>query len=263
VTFLGVDLAWRADNPSGVARLAGRSFPLRLLEPPAILAGHGMVLEWIARHVRAEPSIVGIDAPLLGLRAGRRRRRCDDAIARAFGRFHASTHSPAAYPDLRHFARALVATHGLPSFAPGLRPRRGAPVIREVYPNALQVLLFRLDRRRRARIVAYKRRRFGTKDRWAREGLARFAGRCARAIGGRYVRQGDAGWVALLAHRPRAALSAGRLKAIEDRWDAVLCALAVGLEYLAPGTMRLYPPDSWQRGAILAPGLGERAWKGR
>jgi predicted RNase H-like nuclease len=52
-------------------------------------------------------------------------------------------------------------------------------------------------------------------------------------------------------------MSGAELKSIEDRWDAVLCALAVAFESLAPGSMRFYPdgPVAWRRGYILAPAL--------
>ena len=48
------------------------------------------------------------------------------------------------------------------------------------------------------------------------------------------------------------------LKAVEDRWDAVLCAVAVALEHLAPGTMHAYAGAGragWRGGYILAPTL--------
>ena len=49
------------------------------------------------------------------------------------------------------------------------------------------------------------------------------------------------------------------LKALEDRWDSLLCALAVALEHLEPGLMRAYTgrgPEAWREGYILAPTLG-------
>ena len=87
--FLGVDLAWTEANPSGVVALEGDRFPLRLVEGPATLPTHAAVLDWLVdglRHPgRGTATAVGIDAPLLGLGAGRGR-PCDDEIARRFGR---------------------------------------------------------------------------------------------------------------------------------------------------------------------------------
>jgi predicted RNase H-like nuclease len=195
---------------------------------------------------------VGVDAPLLGTeRPGRR--GCDNLISRTFGAFHASTHSPPRRPDLARFTRALLVRYGLESFGPGFRPRSGRPALREVYPNALQVGLFGL--RRGERIRKYKRRRFGSHREWAIEGLGPFVQACARVVAGRYVVP-DAEWRGFAAVVPEASMRGGELKAIEDRWDALLCALAVALEILEPGSMVFYPREGWDRGAILAPALG-------
>ena len=253
--FLGVDLAWKDGNPSGVALLGGRRFPLHLREIPHTLPHHADVLGWIARHVAHHRASVGIDAPLLGL--GHGRRGGDNEISRAFGRFHASTHSPPRYPGLAAFTRALLADYALESFGPAWHPASRRPAIREVYPNALQVLLFGLDRRPGLTIVTYKQRRFGPKRAWVEQGLRRFVDRCAQTIGGRYVVTGDPAWQALVAERPRTSMSGATLKGIEDRWDALLCALGAALEFFEPGSMRFYPEGAlaWRRGYILAPAL--------
>jgi predicted RNase H-like nuclease len=256
--FLGVDLAWRRENPSGIAILAGPAFPLRLVAPPRTLATHADVLAWLDAEARQHPVAVGIDAPLLGLDRRRRRRPCDDAVACAFGRFHASTHTPPAAPDLAAFVDRLRRALGALGASPRHAPVRGRPAVREVYPNALQVLLFALDRRPRATILPYKRRRFRTKAAWVREGLRPFVKACRRALEGRYVDPRAAAWRGLVARRPSPAMPTAELKAIEDGWDAVLCALAVALAELAPGTMRAYGAsgrDGWRRGFILAPTL--------
>ena len=256
--FLGVDLAWKDGNPSGVALLGGQRFPLHLREAPHTLPRHADVLGWVARNVAHHRASVGIDAPLLGL--GHGRRGGDNEVSSAFGRFHASTHSPPSYPGLSAFTRALLEDYALDSFGPRWKPERRRPVIREVYPNALQVLLFGLDGRQGLTIVKYKQRRFGHKGAWAERGLRPFVERCAETIGGRYVVTRDPAWQALVAERPRASLSGADLKGIEDRWDAVLCALGAALEFFEPGSMRFYPDGAlaWRRGYILAPALPPR-----
>lgn len=253
--FLGVDLAWKDGNPSGVALLGGQRFPLHLREIPNTLPRHADVLGWVARHVAHHRASVGIDAPLLGLGHGR---RCgDNEVSSVFGRFHASTHSPPSYPGLRAFTRALLADYALDSFGPHWKPARRRPAIREVYPNALQVLLFGLDGRQGLTIIKYKKRRFGHKGAWAERGLRPFVERCAETIGGRYVVTRDPAWQALVAERPHAAMSGATLKSIEDNWDAVLCALGAALEFFEPGAMRFYPDRdvAWRGGYILAPVL--------
>lgn len=256
--FLGVDLAWKDGNRSGLALLDGASLPLRLREIPHTRERHQDVLEWIQRHVAHHRASVGIDAPLLGLGAGRR--PGDNEVSSAFGRFHASTHSPPRYPGLQAFSRSLRRAYALDAFGPGWRPTAGRPALREVYPNALQVLLFGLDRAHSLTIVKYKRQRFGSLRAWIDRGLRPFIDRCAGAIGGRYVATRDAPWQALLAARPRAGMSGAEAKDIEDRWDAVLCALGAALEVFEPGSMRFYPegPAAWRRGYILAPRLPTR-----
>ena len=260
--FLGVDLAWKDGNASGVALLGGPRFPLHLREVPHTLGSHRAVLDWIERHVARHRAAVGVDAPLLGL--GHGRRPADNEISRAFGRFHASTHSPSHVPALDRFARALIAAHGVDGFAPRVTPEGRRPAIREVYPNALQVRLFGLDETPGLRIVKYKRRRFPDKRQWAERGLGEFVQRCAQAIGGRYVVTADPAWNALVADRPAPGLSGRELKSIEDRWDALLCALAVALEFCGPpGMMRFYSDGTddsgaWRKGHILAPTLAGR-----
>lgn len=257
--FLGVDLAWKDGNPSGVALLGGQRFPLHLREVPQTLPGHRAVLLWIARHVAHHRAAVGVDAPLLGLGRGGRR-GCDNEISRRFGRFHASTHSPPRAPALGRLARRLVRAYGLEALGPGFEPRSGRPAVREVYPNALQVRLFALDRARGMKILKYKQRKFADTRRWAAEGLRPFVERCAEATGGRYLVTSDPAWAALVQDRPRPGMSGRELKSIEDRWDALLCALAVALEFFEPGSMRFYPgePGRWRRGYILAPALADR-----
>jgi predicted RNase H-like nuclease len=171
---------------------------------------------------------------------------------RTFGGFHASTHSPPRRPDLARFTQELLDRYGLESFAPRFRPRSGRPAIREVYPNALQVGLFGL--RRGDRIRKYKRRRLGSRRQWAAEGLGPFVRACARVAADRYVVP-DAEWRRFVAAVPEESMQSRELKAIEDRWDALLCALAVALDALEPGAMTLYPREGWTGGAILAPVL--------
>jgi predicted RNase H-like nuclease len=264
VKFLGVDLAWRPDNPSGVAVLDGTRFPLRLAAAPHTLPTHDAVLAWIDRQVEGAAASVGIDAPLLGLeRPGRR--PCDNEVSRVFGRFHASTHTPSGVPALAELTARLVRRYGLHALDPAARAQPGRPTIREVYPHALQVRLFDLDRTDGV-ILKYKRRRFRAKTDWVRAGLVPFVARSARELVGTYVRPTDPGWRALCAARPQTVMTGRDLKDLEDRWDALLCALAVALAVLRPGSMRAYPGDggarAWRRGYILAPALtaGRAAW---
>jgi predicted RNase H-like nuclease len=267
--FLGVDLAWKASNPSGVVVLEGAGFPLRLAEGPATLPTHGGVLDWLSDRLRLQgrgtPTAIGIDAPLLGLDDGRRR-PCDDEIARRFGRFAASVHSPSPFlAPLRSFVAELETRWPSADLCPGARATPARPAIREVYPNALQVRLFDLDRPPGRKKHVYKRRKFASKREWVERGLGPFVDKCAAVIATRRHIARDRAWRAFLRERPRGDAPERALKALEDRWDAVLCALAVALEHLERDSMHAYTgcaPDAWRQGYILAPTLGDRASAG-
>lgn len=261
--FLGVDLAWKECNPSGVVVFEGTRFPLRLAEAPRTLPTHDAVLHWLAGwldRAGSEPATaVGIDAPLLGLDCARGRRDCDDEVSRHFGRFAAPVSSLTAFRGmLQRFVGELESRCPRADFCPEAPATPGRPAIREVYPNALQVRLFDLDRPPVRKKHVYKRQKFGSKREWVARGLGPFVEKCAAAVESRrYVAQ-DRIWKTLVRERPRAAETGLALKALEDRWDALLCALAVALEHLQRGTMHAYTgpePGSWRDGYILAPVL--------
>ncbi len=257
VRFLGVDLAWKDGNPSGLALLGGQKFPLHLREVPHTASSHADVRAWIARHVRFHRAAVGVDAPLLGLGDPPVRRECDDAVSRSFGRYHASTHSPSRFPHLAKFTGQLIRDFELDCFAPSWKPLAGRPAIREVYPNALQVMLFRLNRKTGLKILKYKQGRFSSKELWVKKGLRPFIDALMDVIADRWVVASGKEWTGLLARRPSPAMPVSAIKEIEDSWDALLCSLAVALEFNAIGTMRPYPdhPHDWRRGYILAPDI--------
>ncbi len=255
--FLGVDLAWKDGNPSGVALLGGQKFPLHLRETPHTIKSHADVHGWIGKQVKNHRAAVGVDAPLLGLTVPPQRRLADNAISRAFGKYHASTHSPSLFPDLVSFTDRLTDDYGLSCFAPDWKPPSRKPAIREVYPNALQVLLFGLDRKPGLKIIKYKQKHFGAKNIWVEKGLWPFIAALIHAVAGRYIVPAGKEWDALVNLKPSRSMSGAELKSIEDHWDAVMCALAVALEFYAPGTVRPYPdtPADWRKGYVLAPSL--------
>jgi predicted RNase H-like nuclease len=263
VRFVGVDLAWKECNPSGVVVLEGTRFPLRLVEAPVTLPTHVTVLDWLAgwldRRGAGPATAVGIDAPLLGLDCARGRRDCDDEVSRHFGRFAAPVSSLTAFRGmLQRFIGELEARCPHADFCPDTRPTPDHPAIREVYPNALQVRLFDLDRPPIRKKHVYKRQKFRSKREWVVRGLRPFIDKCAATVESRRYIARDHAWKTLVGERPRAAESGQALKALEDRWDAILCALAVALEHLQRDAMRAYTgpePGSWRAGYILAPTL--------
>ena len=261
--FLGVDLAWKEGNPSGVVVLEGTRFPLRLVAAPDTIPTHTAVLDWLAGWLHqtgpAQATTVGIDAPLLGLDCSRGRRDCDDEVSRHFGRFAAPVSSLTAFREmLQQFVGGLESRCPATDFCPETRVTVSRPAIREVYPNALQVRLFDLDRPPVRKKHVYKRHKFASKREWVTRGLGPFVDKCAVAIESRRYIARDRTWKALVRERPRVADPGWALKALEDRWDAILCALAVALEQFSRGSMRAYTgptPGSWRDGYILAPTL--------
>jgi predicted RNase H-like nuclease len=133
VRFVGVDLAWKEHNASGVVVLEGRRFPLRLVEGPATLPTHEAVLDWLTgwldRAGSDSATAVGIDAPLLGLGVVRGRRDCDDEVSRSFGRFAASVYSLSAFRGmLQRFVGELEARCAAADLCPEALAEPGRPV---------------------------------------------------------------------------------------------------------------------------------------
>ena len=241
--------------------LEGPGFPLHLVEGSGTLPTHAEVLDWLAGWLdRPGPqpaTAVGIDAPLLGLAGARGRRDCDDEISRLFGRFAASVHSLSAFRGmLQRFVGQLEARCARADLCPEGLATPDRPAIREVYPNALQVRLFDLDRPPVQKKHVYKRHKFRSKREWVERGLGPFVEKCVAMVEARRYIARDRVWRALVRDRPSADDPGRALKALEDRWDAILCALAVALEHLEHGVMHAYTgpgPGSWRQGYILAP----------
>lgn len=151
-TVLGIDAAWTAAQPSGVALAAERDGGWRLLAvapsyadflaqaaglPPAPKPPDGRpdpaaLLAAATRLAGAPPTLIAIDMPL-ALSPITRRRAADDAVSRAYGGRKCGTHSPSAErpgrlaDDLRRDLQAL----GYPL----LTGRIDQPGVIEVYPH--------------------------------------------------------------------------------------------------------------------------------
>ncbi|WP_293875883.1 MULTISPECIES: DUF429 domain-containing protein [unclassified Sphingomonas] len=161
---LGIDAAWTAGRPSGVALVrqqAGRwclcavapSYDHFLSlgrgdEPRGAPAGSipdvAALLDAAQRIAGAPVTLIAVDMPLsLDSVAGRR--ASDNAIARAFGARHCSTHSPSAQRPgpLSDDLRAGFAAAGYPLQT---NDARGGGLI-EVYPHPALVVLAKAARR--------------------------------------------------------------------------------------------------------------------
>lgn len=240
---LGIDAAWTVSRPSGVALAVQRHGGWRLAavapsyghfialshgasldEPPAGCAPDAAALLAAAERIAgAAVTLVAIDMPLSATPIVGRR-AADNAIARAFGRWHCSTHSPSAVRPgaLSDALRAGFAAAGYP-----LRTQdaRSGGLI-EVYPHPALVILAGASRRLPYKAgnsakywpgepIAVRRQRL--RDEWRRIGAL---------LGTRFDGVDD--------RLPPLADGAtgAAMKAHEDMLDAIVCAW-VGVTALA------------------------------
>jgi len=248
---LGIDAAWTADQPSGVAlvRGRGRAWTCVAIAPSyaSFLAlAEGRRVDWAARPIGgapdpdallaacgalagARPEAIAIDMPL-ALAPITARRAADDAIASAFGRHGLGAHSPNAArpgPIAARMRRGLAA-HGYTLATTTTAP--GTPgVMLEVFPHAALLGMLGASYR-----VPYKLARAA--QYWP--ALAPLARRRMLLARWRLIRRALATRIAdiplrIPRHGPLAAL-----KRHEDALDALICAW-VGIEYLA-GRARPY-----------------------
>ncbi len=232
---LGIDAAWTAKQPSGVALAIEAECGWRLA---ALEASYN---RFLARAKGAAPDetrpggsrpnaaellatgqaicgrrvdLVAIDMPL-SRQAITRRRYCDDVISRLYGARHAAVFSPSEERPgkISDDLRAEFEAEGY-----ALCTAKPAQGLIEVYPHAALIELLKAERRLEYKAgktgvywpaVSLDQRHLNLRDVWARIVLA-----LERRIGG----------VAERLPRPDRKVPGWRLKAYEDKLDAVVCA---------------------------------------
>ena len=261
--ILGIDAAWTATEPSGVALVVehGAAWRCAGVAPSYddfLRLADGVPVDWarpgcpgspppvpalLAAARRLAPAaavvVAAVDIPLA---AGRitGRRSCDDAVSRAFGAFGCGTHSPRA--DLP----GAVSTNLYRDFVSGgfrlatTAPARGRRHLLEVFPHTALLALTGASYRVPYKLARSSRYWPGATARERRERLLAAWAAILRAL--RRV------LVGIELPLPREAPPAGRMKRWEDALDALLCAW-VGVEFLA-GRAR---PLGDARGAIWSP----------
>ena len=226
--FLGIDLAWGENNPTGLAVLdeEARLRHVSTVRTDAEIAA--ALAPYAAGRV-----VAGIDAPLVVTNPSGSR-PAEQALSADFRRFHAATHP---------------ANTGKPEFADGTRGARVAERLGltvhetalEVYPHAATVALFGLDR-----ILTYKARP-GRDLEHLRDQLLRLM----ELVEG--VVATDDAWAALRA-AVTGATRKSQLRAVEDQVDAVVCAYVAWYADRHPDRVTSYgAPES---GVIVTPSLG-------
>lgn len=240
--FIGIDLAWKAANPSGGAVIREG----RLVAHTGSLGSNGEIVAFIAEHLpQAGGAVVAVDAPLrVPNQTGSR--PCDAALSADWRRFHAGA-LPANRTRLAEagVVRGEALVEGLVQelrFAEASTiPRRTqARLVCEVFPHPAHIALFGLER-----ILKYKRG--GVDERRAE--LVRYQSLL------RGLRKADPplkGTKELLVDVNVASLRGRALKEYEDTLDALTCAyVAAYLWERGPKAAITY--GSLAAGSILVP----------
>ncbi|QUR69022.1 DUF429 domain-containing protein [Mycobacterium spongiae] len=239
--FAGVDLAWGARNPTGLAVVDGDGH----LVHTSAARTDAAVLATLRPYVQGD-CLVAFDAPLVVTnRTGQR--PAETMLNRDFRRFEAGAHPT---------------NTGRPEFAMGPRAARLARELRldmdslsaaprraiEVYPHAATVALFRLPR-----TLKYKAKPGRSVDQLKSELLRlmdQVEGLAHAAVPLRVT--GNADWLELR-RQVSAAGSKSDLRRVEDPVDAVVCAYVALFATHYPTAVTIY--GDLDTGYIVTPSL--------
>lgn len=232
-SVLGIDAAWTLTEPSGVALLVKQDAEWRLacaeanydafiVNPaagPAVTTDAfpdaASLIDAAGRRSGRSPDLVAVDMPLARSPITRRR-KSDNAVSRAYGARHCSTHTPSSLRPgpisdrLRHEFAASGYELGTLDCA--------APALVEVYPHPALVELAGASRR--LPYKAGKARQYWPKLNPAERREQLFA-TWAQIIG---LLEQEVVGVAAQFEMPPPHATGRELKAFEDRLDAVVCA---------------------------------------
>jgi predicted RNase H-like nuclease len=257
--ILGIDAAWTAGRPSGVALLQQRGERWRCVALAPSYAqfeglAAGKAVDWRAQPPRSVPDltallsvsqqllegepvqVIAVDMPL-SLEPIGGRRAADAAVSRAFGAQGCAVHSPSAERPgtLADRLRAEAARVGYP-LATAATLAGQTPALLEVYPHP--ALLRLLGARYRLPYKVANRRKYWP-DATPEERIARVLQQLDEI---RCALQREIDGVPLDVPSLADITSAASLKTIEDALDALICGW-VGIRCLA-GRCRAYGDDT-------------------
>jgi predicted RNase H-like nuclease/ppGpp synthetase/RelA/SpoT-type nucleotidyltranferase len=244
VYFVGVDLAWGGNKPTGLAVLDDGG---ALVHVSAVRSDE-QIVEELAPYTSGD-CLVAIDAPLI-VRNATGNRPAEAELNRDFARFDAGAHpSNTSKPELAGTTRGAHLSALLKlDMHPASRRRRRAI---EVYPHPATVALFRLGR-----TLKYKNKpgRDVTTLRSELLALIGLIEGLAVAEPRLVVDAPGSGWPALRATVENATRKS-ELRSVEDQVDAVVCAYVGLLAVREPKAMTVY--GDFGGGYIVTPTLPE------
>jgi predicted RNase H-like nuclease/ppGpp synthetase/RelA/SpoT-type nucleotidyltranferase len=237
VHYVGIDLAWGLNRPTGLAVLDAVG---RLVHASAVRTDDEIV-EALGPYVDG-PCLAGIDAPLIVVNATGSR-PAEQALTKDFRRFEAGTHpSNTGKPEFADGTRGgrVCRLLGLDLDPDSTADRRAL----EVYPHPATIVLFDLDR-----TLKYKQKQGRDLELLRRE-LLRLMDHTARLVdtGGP-----DDTWAAMRA-AVVAATRKSELRVVEDQVDAVVCAYVALFADRWPERTTRY--GDLATGYIVTPALG-------
>ena len=232
-TFVGLDLAWKATNESGICWLEADTRTSPTCRSLEAAARDG---EELADEIASVEGtvVVAIDAPLLYTS----KRWAEREIGRRFGRYKVSAHSAHAAVKQGWTAgidlgKALEC-RGFRLDPDGLRGAGGERrVVVEVYPHTVYVRLFGLDeripyKRKKGRNVDFRRSAMRDYQRYLEALVEHEAPGCLDSPDVRDI----------LAPRTAETARGKALKRLEDKLDGLTCAMAAWLAWR--------DPDGWE-----------------
>jgi len=212
-TFVGLDLAWKINgNHSGLAVLSGGRRGVQLKAVSENVTSQAGVVAFMQSYALVH-MVMAVDCSLV-VKNTTGQRPCETAVAKAFGRYHASCHTTnkgRRYWDTGSKLVKALKRHGF-SHDFNLASAKGRPGrwLFEVYPHPAMVRLFGLER-----ILKYKKGVVAEK----RMGLATLRGHLRKLPGlnaNVMLRE--------LLGRDLNVLRGEALKWYEDTLDALFCA---------------------------------------
>ncbi|MCK9517486.1 MAG: DUF429 domain-containing protein [Dehalococcoidia bacterium] len=242
-TFVGLDLAWTPHRESGVCVLEGDDRGLRVATIETVVATPREFAERIAGT--GDDVVAAIDAPLV-VREGR---RAEALLARHFGRYGAYGYV-ANRPFLERMRGlagpelgSLLAAAGVSLDPTEIGRNASGRFAFEMYPHAAQVVLFGLRR-----ILRYKRGRLDAR----RSELELYRTCLAQLVDASPI--AAPGPLQELLWTPLDGATGRELKQVEDRLDALTCALAA-FEAWQHGIAASEVFGSADAGSIAVPGM--------